>query len=171
MKKVFASALIASLLLISLALSGCSSPKAPEGFSIYLTRENTPVFELPTLGQIELADRPVIAMDAIVSYRQETHEIELTADAYERVNNLDIPTSGMALVACVDSQPIYWGAFWAPFSSQSFDGVTILIPSLSPDEHLIQIELGYPAPSFYSGEDPRSDPKILRSLERAGKLK
>jgi len=170
MKKVFAPVLVVSLLLISLIVGGCPSPQS-EGFSIYLTLENTPVSELPVLSQIELADQPVITIDDIVSYRQETHEIELTADAYERVNNLDIPTSGMAFVACVDSQPIYWGAFWAPFSSQSFDGVIILIPPFSPDGHFIQIELGYPAPSLYSGEDPRSDPEILQSLEQAGKLR
>jgi len=170
MKKVFAPVLVVSLLLISLIVGGCPSPQS-EGFSIYLTLENTPVSELPVLSQIELADQPVITIDDIVSYRQETHEIELTADAYERVNNLDIPTSGMAFVACVDSQPIYWGAFWAPFSSQSFDGVIILIPPFSPDGHFIQIELGYPGPGFYSGEDPRSDPEILQSLEQAGKLR
>jgi hypothetical protein len=168
MKKVFASALIASLLLISLTLSGCASPK---GFSIYLTRENTPVSELPALSQIELASQPIIAIDDIISYNRETHEIELTADAYERVNKLNIPTSGMAFVACVDSQPIYWGAFWVSWSSQSFDGVTIILPLLSPEEHLIQVALGYPVSGFYSGEDPRSNPEILQSLEQAGKLK
>lgn len=166
MKKVFASALIASLLLISLTVSGCTSPK---GFSIYLTRENTPVSEMPALSHVELADSPVISIDDIISYNQDTHEIELTADAYERVNELDITTSGMAFVVCVDSQPVYWGAFWAIFSSQSFDGVIILMPPLL-EENLIQIEFGFPGPALYSGEDPRSDPEIFRSLEQAGKL-
>lgn len=170
MKKVLTSALIASLLLISLTIGGCPSQKG-EGFSIYLTKENTPVSELPALNQIKLADQPLIAIDDIVAYNQETHEIELTTDAYERVNELDIPMSGMAFVVCVDSQPVYWGAFWAPFSSQSFDGVIILIPSIFLDGHLIKIELGYPLPSFYSGEDPRADPEILQALEQAGKLK
>jgi len=126
---------------------------------------------LPAISQIELADQPLIAIDDIVSYNQETHEIELTADAYQRVNEIRIPTSGMAFVACVDNQPIYWGAFWAPFSSQSFDGVIILIPPIFLDGDLIQIELGYPTPSLYSGEDPRSDPEILQALKQAGKLK
>lgn len=170
MEKILVSALIASLLLISLTFGGCPSQKG-ERFSIYLTRDNTPVSKLPALNQIELADQPLIAIDDIVSYNQETHEIELTADAYQRVNELDIPTSGMVFVACVDSQPVYWGAFWAPYSSQSFDGVIILIPSFCTEADSIQIELGYPAPGFYSGEDPRSDPKILQSLEQAGKLK
>jgi hypothetical protein len=32
------------------------------------------------------------------------------------------------------------------------------------------LELGYPSSSFYGGEDPRNNTKVLYSLERAGKL-
>ena len=160
--------MIASLLLISLTVGGCTSQKE---FSIYLTKQDTPVSELPALSQMELADKPIISIDDIISYTKETHEIELIADAYERVTKLEVPTSGRAFVVCVGSKPIYWGAFWTPFSSQSFDGVTILIPPFSPDGHLLQLEPGYPSPSLYRGEDPRSNPEIFQSLERAGKLK
>ncbi|HEY55065.1 MAG TPA: hypothetical protein G4N91_02130 [Dehalococcoidia bacterium] len=125
MKKAHALALIAALLLISIAVSGCDSA---EGFSIYLTKDNTPPYEMPALSQIELAEQPIISIDDIVSYHQETHEIELTSDAYQRLMALDITTSGMAFVACVDGQPIYWGAFWARFSSQVFDGIIIMVP-------------------------------------------
>jgi hypothetical protein len=34
---------------------------------------------------------------------------------------------------------------------------------------VIRLELGYPY-SFYTGEDPRSDPLVVESLEQAGKL-
>ena len=142
-----------------------------EGFAIYLTRDNTPVADMPVLNHVELADQPLISPDDIVAYNQETHEIELTADAYQRLEELEIPTSGTAFLVCLNKSPVYWGAFWAPYSSQSFNGVTILIPSFSPEEDSIQIELGYPAPGLYSGQDPRSNPDILQSLERAGKLK
>jgi hypothetical protein len=168
MKKIFASALIASLLLISLTAGGCTSQK---GFSIYLTRQDTPVSAMPALSQVELADKPIISIDDIISYTKETHEIELTADAYERVTELEVPTWGRVFIVCVDRKPIYWGAFWVGWSSLSFDGVTIMLPSFSPDGHLIQLELGYPVPGFYSGEDPRSNPEIFQSLEQAGKLK
>jgi hypothetical protein len=168
MKKVFTSVLIASLLLISLTVGGCTSQK---GFAIYLTRQDTPVSAMPALSHVELADEPIISIDDIISYTEETHEIELTADAYERVTKLEVPTSGMAFIVCINRQPIYWGAFWTPISSQSFDGVTIMLPPFPSGEHLIQIELGYPSPGFYGGEDPRSSPEILQSLEQAGKLK
>lgn len=167
MKKVFTSVLIASLLLISLTVGGCTSQK---GFAIYLTRQDTPVSAMPALSHVELADEPIISIDDIISYTKETHEIELTADAYERVTKLEVPTSGIAFVVCIDRTPIYWGAFWVGWSSQSFDGVTIMLPPFPSGEHLIQIELGYPSPAFYGGEDPRSSPEILQSLEQAGKL-
>ncbi len=170
MKKSLVLALMAFLLLISLTTGGCSSQT---GFSIYLTKEDTPVSAMPALNlsQIELADEPIISIDDIISYTKETHEIELTADAYERVSKLEVPVSGRAFVVCVDRNPIYWGAFWVGWSSLSFDGITIMLPPFSPDGHLIQLGLGYPLPDYYQGKDPRSNPEIFQSLEQAGKLK
>jgi len=156
------------MLLIPLAFYSCSSP---EGFAIYLTRDDIPVAKIPVLSHVDLADKPVIATKDIISYTKDTHEIELTAEAYERVMELKVPTTGKAFVVCVDKAPIYWGAFWTGFSSQSFDGVTIWVPSLSPKENIIQLELGYPSEGFYQGEDPRSNPVIMQSLEKADKLK
>ena len=51
----------------------------------------------------------------------------------------------------------------------SFDGVTILKP-ISSNQNTIRIELGYPSENFFSGDDPRDDPKLIKSLEQAGKL-
>jgi len=168
MKRRLIAASIAMVLLMPFVFSSCNSS---EGFAIYLTRNDVPVSQMPILSHVELADTPVIATKDIISYSKDTHEIELTADAYQRVMELEVPMSGLSFVVCVDKGPIYWGAFWAPVSSQSFDGITIGVPSLSPKDNIIQIELGYPAPSFYQGEDPRSNPAILESLEKAGKLK
>jgi hypothetical protein len=51
----------------------------------------------------------------------------------------------------------------------SFDGVVIEVPLFEP--HKIPIRLGYPGPIHFTGEDPRADPAILRSLEALGKLR
>ena len=169
MNKIFVSGLTASLLLVSLTFVGCNSQK-DEGFSIYLTEQDTPVSAMPALSHIELANEPIISIDDIISYTRETHEIELTANAYERILELTVPTSGKAFIVCVDNKPMYWGAFWVMWSSQSFDGVTIMLPLLRSERHLIQIQLGYPSPDFHHSEDPRSNPAILQSLEQAGKL-
>jgi hypothetical protein len=44
-------------------------------------------------------------------------------------------------------------------------------PLVSPDRQVIRLELGYPGPDFFVGQDPRSDPRILDALESAGKLR
>ena len=170
MKGLFVSTLIVSLLLFSIATAGCRSPEV-EGFSIYLTKQDTPVSDMPVLSHYELADEPIISMDDIISYTREAHEIELTPDAYDRISNLKVPTSGTAFVVCLDGKPVYWGAFWVMWSSQSFNGVTIMLPLIYSDQHVIQLQLGYPSQSLYDGKDPRSNPEILKSLEKAGKLK
>jgi hypothetical protein len=173
MKKRLIAASIAIMLLMPFMFGGCNNAEE-EGFAIYLTKDNIPVSQMEALSHVEIADTPVIAAKDIISYAKDTHEIELTADAYERVQALTVLTSGKSFLVCVDKGPIYWGAFWAGFSSQSFDGVTIMIPSFPPGElsaNSIRIGLGYPSESFYQGEDPRSNPAIFESLEQAGKLK
>lgn len=81
-----------------------------------------------------------------------------------------MPTWGKVFIVCVDRKPVYWGAFWPLYSSQSFDGIIIPTP-LMPNKNTIQITLGHPATGFYKGNDPRSNPAILQSLRQAGKLK
>jgi hypothetical protein len=155
----------------SLVLSGCSAAKH-EGFAIYLTKEDV----LPTqmsalsLSHIDIAEQFIIGLNDIISYNAQTHEIKLTASAYENIFQLDVPVSGKSFVVCVDRTPIYFGAFWTPVSSISFDGVTIWKPLNFQEPEVITLELGYPSSSFYGGEDPRNNPEILQSLEQAGKL-
>ena len=171
MKKLFISGLTVSWLLFCLnIITGCH-PHEAEGFSIYLTRHDIPVSAMPALSHVELADEPIISIDDIVSYTGETHKIELTAKALERIAELTVPTSGKAFVVCLGSKPVYWGAFWVMWSSQSFNGVIIQLPVLPSDEHSIQLQLGYPSSGFHQGEDPRSNPEIMKSLDKAGKLK
>lgn len=170
LKKIFVSGLIASLLLVSLVTTGCRPSESAE-FAIYLTEEDIPVSTMPSLSHYELAGEPIISMDDIISYTEETHEIEITSDAYERIINLKVPTSGRTFVVCLDSEPVYWGAFWVMWSSQSFNCVTIWLPLVSSGKHIVQLQPGYPSQSFYNGEDPRSNPEILEALEKAGKLK
>jgi hypothetical protein len=164
------TALLASMILAALSLSGCAPAKG-EGFAIYLTAHDTTASEIGTMGHRELAGTPIISLSDIVSYSASTHEIELTPGAYERVETLEVPVSGKAFAVCVDGQPIYWGAFWTPISSLSFDEVTILLFKGS-ESRIIGLELGYPeSPEFFRGEDPRSDARILKSLKQAGKLR
>ncbi|MDD5038716.1 MAG: hypothetical protein PHN78_05305, partial [Dehalococcoidales bacterium] len=92
------------------------------------------------------------------------------AMAYELISQLDVPVAGKSFLVCVDKAPIYWGAFWTPISSLSFDGVTILKSLSLQEPPVITLELGYPSPDFYNGEDPRNSPEVFRALDEAGKL-
>ena len=154
------------LLLIS---GGCTATKG-EGFAIYLTREDIPPAQMEALSHVEIAEQPIISLKDIVTYNAQTHEIKLTQNAFERISSLEVPVSGKSFMVCVDKQPIYWGAFWTPVSSISFDGVTIWEPFGSQETTIITLELGYPSESFYGGKDPRNNVEVMKSLEQAGKL-
>ena len=154
---------------IILLLGGCTAPDH-EGFAIYLTKGDIPPEKLSVLSHADIVAKPVIAMDDIVAYNAGTHEITLTASAFDRISSLEVPGQGKSFMVCVDKKLIYSGAFWTPVSSFSFDGVTIWKPLSSQDSRIIKLELGYPSPSFYAGEDPRSNAEVIKSLERAGKL-
>ena len=157
------------LLLATAASSGCVS-ETSEGFSIYLLAQDTPVSQMPVISHLELADKPIISTNDVISYTKETHELKLTPDAYRRVVELDIPVAGRVFTVSVNLHPIYWGAFWTPVSSISFDGVVIVRP-LESAEHVVRIQLGYPTATAFTGRDPRSEQEILNALEQAGKLR
>jgi phosphate transport system substrate-binding protein len=142
-------------------------------FAIYLVDEATSTAELAetVLEDLELKETSIISADDIISYTRESHQIELASAAYGRLlADLDrVGTSGRPFVVCVGSQRIYAGAFWTPVSSQSFDGIAIVL--LPNEEHTIRIQLGYPESlELFRGFDLRADPRILRSLGEAGKL-
>jgi hypothetical protein len=150
-------------------LSGCTTPKG-EGFAIYLTKEDIPPAKMEALSHVDIADQPIISIGDIITYNAQTHELKLTDTAFERISQLEVPVRGKSFMVCIDKEPIYWGAFWTPISSMSFDGVTIWKPLSSQELKIITLELGYPSSSFYEGEDPRNNAKVMKSLDQAGKL-
>jgi hypothetical protein len=157
-------------LLCALTLSGCGAQNRG-GFAIYLLAEGITPQQLPALSHLELADRPFLPEDDIVAYRENSHEMELTAEGMEKVRGLKVPVTGIAFAVCVDREPVYAGAFWSDYSSVGYDGVVIDIDSATMANPILRLQLGYPDSSFFRGDDPRSDPRILSALEKAGKLK
>ena len=150
-------------------LGGCTASKG-EGFAIYLTKEDIPPDQMQALSHVDIADQPIISIGDIIAYNAQTHELKLTDTSFKRISQLEVPVRGKPFLVCVDKRPIYWGAFWTPISSMSFNGVTIWKPLGSQDIKVISLELGYPSSSFYSGEDPRNNAEVMRLLEQAGKL-
>ncbi len=162
--------LLALVMVGPLALSSDCASSTREGFAIYLTAADTPPAAMPPLAQVELGAQPLIRMNDIITYNTQTHELKLSASAYEAIAKLNVPVRGKSFVVCVDKKPVYWGAFWTPISSISFDGITIWKPLSVKEPHIVTIEQGYPSPEAYVGVDPRNDPQILDTLKRAGKL-
>jgi hypothetical protein len=161
---------IAIMFVLGILMSSICVPSKGEGFAIYLTKRDIPPAQMEALSHVNLTDQPIISAEDVITYNAQTHEIKLTAEAFERIYELEVPVEGRSFMVCVDKQSIYWGAFWTPISSISFDGVTIWKPYSSQGPAVITLQLGYPSSSFYGGEDPRNSPEILKSLEQAGKL-
>jgi len=156
------------------AFSGCTSSTTGE-FSIRLLAQDMPPAEMSKvdLNSLRLQEQPIISIDDIMAYSKETHEIELTAPAYGRIQqlfSLPVDVDGIPFVVCVGRDPVYAGAFWTRSSSLIFDGVVIVQP-FEANKHTIRISLGYPTPEVFRGTDPRSDPRVLQALELADKLR
>lgn len=149
--------------------SGCASEKA-EGVAIYLTRDDIPPAQITGVSGINLAESPIISMSDISFYNSQTFELTLSQSAYQRLYNLEVPVRGKSFVVCLHSKPVYWGAFWTPVSSLSFDGITIWKPFDMKEPYVVMLEPGYPSSSFYQGTDPRNNPEIVKTMEQAGKL-
>lgn len=141
-----------------------------QGFSIYLLDQSISPQQLATRSHLDLEAAPLLSTDDIISYNKLTHEVTLTDTGYEKIHELSVPTDGIAFAVCVDGRPIYAGAFWVALSSASFDGVVIDVFFVTEERPVMQLQLGYPGPSFFQGDDPRSDPRVMQALDQAGKL-
>jgi hypothetical protein len=161
---------LVSLIIVStIAIFGGCKSTTGEGFSMYLTKEDIPPDQMEALSHVNITEQPIISMGDVITYDAQTHKIKLTGEAFERIVNLEVPVTGKSFLICVDKRPIYWGAFWTPISSISFDGVTICKPLSSHELKVITLELGYPSSSFFTGEDPRNNAEVMKSLAQAGK--
>lgn len=160
----------------SVAPSLANDPPQDTGsFAIYLLDSDVPATDLANINLKRCSDRnpPIISTADILTYTKDTHELELTQPAYSRVQQLfgaPVRVTGIPFVACVGEEPIYAGSFWSPLSSLSQDGVVIMQP-FSTEEQTIQIQIGYAIPVVDVDSDPRADPRIIKALDTAGKLK
>jgi hypothetical protein len=143
------------------------------GFGVYLVQDDISVGEMlhANVAELQLEERPLLSTENLVAYRWETHEMELTPSAAARLARLEPSLlGGLPFVLCADGEPIYGGALWTSHSSATYPGIVIDVYPASLGQP-VPIQLGYPSPEWFTGEDLRSDPRIHRALEEAGKLK
>lgn len=165
------AARLAAILMLPaiLALAGCA-PEKGEGFAIYLARADVPPARMAALSHVDIAETPIAGSSDVLEYDAASHRITVSKAAYQRIMDLEVPVSGKSFIVCVDRKPVYSGAFWTSLSSVPFDGVVIMQPASTEGARAIRLDLGYPTPAFFRGDDPRANPEVLRSLGQAGKL-
>ena len=166
--------LVLSWLLGAIFTVACR-PAPSEGVAIFLLAQDIAPHDVANmdLDSLPLMAEPLLTSDDFVFYRADTHAIQLPASGCYKLRRAfphPISVRGVPFVVCAGNERIYAGAFWTPLSSSSFDGIVIQQPCMM-QEQTMRIELGYPSPSFFTGHDPRSDPRILSALRAAGKLK
>jgi hypothetical protein len=182
-------ALLSFLLVLGTLVAACQAPLGQVGvtpsqiagsgaLAITLTADGVTAADLlglEDLSHVALAPEPILTTADFTAYDIATHVFTLTVAATERIAALEVPTNGRPFVVTVDEIPIYAGAFWAPYSSLSFDGVVIMMMpgwsagALFPDgSRTYAVTLGYPGSAFYTGSDPRADRRIVDALRVAG---
>lgn len=60
-------------------------------------------------SHVELAEGPIIGIDDIISYNKQTYELKLTQSAFERICQLDVPTTGKSFLVSL-TRALYTGA-------------------------------------------------------------
>jgi hypothetical protein len=149
-----------------------SSTRIP-GVAIYLASIDVKAEQLSDLDvrDIRIDSAPFLSMDDILAYSKETYELTLTTPACKKVQQLNVPVFGRPFVVYVGNEPIYSGAFWVSYSSQIFDRLVIDTTSGCWIQSTIRVQLGYPESlHLFKGKDNRSDLRILKALDNAGKL-
>jgi hypothetical protein len=147
----------------------------PEAFELYLVADPQiagPDLPFYDLEDLPLAEKPLISADDFIRYIWDFHAFDLKEDLYLQLVALfaqSVPMSGVPFVILSHGERIYAGAFWSPASSLHYSGVVILQP-LDPAGGPLFITLGYPDQSWFTGEDPRSDPRLQEALDETGVL-
>ena len=71
-------------------LCSCTISKG-DGFAIYLTKGDIPPAQMPAFSHVDIVEPPIVSMKDIITYNAQTHELELTTSAFERIAQLDVP--------------------------------------------------------------------------------
>jgi hypothetical protein len=122
------------------------------------------------LDKVELETEPVLTEKDIISYDWATHTMELTEDGIKKLpSTREVGVNGRAFVIVADGKRCYRGAFWTSFSSLAHPNPVIDV--LRGGRTTRKIERASFLGSFAKGDDPRSDKRVHKALEEAGKLR
>lgn len=152
---------ILSLILVVFVVGCTRAPKTNKGLEIYQVNKPYPDFTKEEDGcrycldlkTEDLFTRPVITEVDIREFDWEKQRIELTDDARERINDLDIPLEGLPVALVLNGEIIYGFWFWNVISSFGCDRV-YTYPTMD-----FSLQFGLPSDNTY-GDDPRFDHRL-----------
>jgi hypothetical protein len=157
-------------LLAAIGFLACCGAEAPKPcFGLYLVKAAD-----ADLGKMELESRPLLTEQDFVSYDWKTHALTLTESGKKKIPDAEVGVHGKKFVIVADGQRCYQGAFWTGLSSISHDHPVIEVDDFKADGKglVVKIQRAYPTAKFAAaGDDPRSDPRIVRVLTALGKIK
>lgn len=135
-----------------------------------------PKYRANQLQQIDIAKlrpnrKPLLDENDVLRYDADYHRLVLDYFAASRLRELRIPRTGLPFAVFAGDDAIYVGAFFAGYSMENFKGVAVDVAPLKNYPPSLLFELDYPplAPKN-AAKDPRGDPRLLNSFEKAGKL-
>lgn len=147
-------------------LIGITQTIASQGLEVYQVKNIYPNFSqdvechyCSTPKKEDLFDTPLISEKNIVKFNWETQKIELTEDAQNKINELEIPLQGLPVAFTINREIIYVFWFWNEISSFGCDRI-YTYPKLD-----FKIKFGLPS-SFKFGNDERFDQKLKTYLNK-----
>lgn len=154
----------------AVAIRGQQKPKE---FAIYLLPEPSDPKQktrAPDIRNLKKpAGQPLIAARDISHYQKDRHELGLYYQG-QKLKKMALDLRGKPFAVFVGNEPIYAGAFWPAYMSQSYDGVNIDPADFNTDFPVLKLRFGYPTEKFATTADPRSDPRVFKAFEDAKML-
>jgi len=116
--------------------------------------------------------RLILSAADIASYDWTTHSMTLSSGRVLVVQNSSRHglVGGIPFTVIANGVPCYSGAFTSSYSSTSLSCPIIDAHTPEVERGVVRLELGYPSPEFFKGEDPRGDERVRDCLRVLGKL-
>ncbi len=134
----------------------------------------------PMNSDLDLRDskgKVLVSAEEILSYEWSSHTLIVKKGVADRLaDRLILQDQKLAspFTVALGGKTIYNGKLTTRFSSYSQNSVVIVVDHRRDKKaktDRIQLEIGYPSEEYFKGEDPRYDPRVKKSLIKAGKLK
>lgn len=120
---------------------------------------------------IEIQEVPLINYSEFNYYNPDLFEFKISESAIKRIYSLDHSVSGIPFAVMANDSLIYSGYFIPLWSSTSCNW-TIINPTISTENPVLRVKLGYPGPSpEFEIPDRRNQQILVEIFRRDNKLK